>query len=93
MRYGLNAELVMNTEGKTRVLRDELQEWIEKLQPVARRLGYQRHMACLAVLIKNGTSFSLMGEELRLMMELAGGRTTISAPTPRARRAVSSSVP
>lgn len=56
MRYGLNAELVMNTEGKTRVLRDELQEWIEKLQPVARRLGYQRHMACLAVLIKNGTS-------------------------------------
>jgi hypothetical protein len=79
--------------------------------------------------IKNGTSFSLIGEELRLpkglrplkspahgqvtmlravenlrdefsdlgakrlMMELAGGRTIISAPIPRARRAVSSSVP
>ncbi|MES2606594.1 MAG: YbdK family carboxylate-amine ligase [Pseudomonadota bacterium] len=56
MRHGLNAELVLNPEGKTRLLRDELQEWLEKLQPYARRLGYQRYLACIAVIMKNGNS-------------------------------------
>jgi hypothetical protein len=43
--------------------------------------------------MKYGSNPSLMGEELAAIREVPGGRTTMSAPTPRARRADSSSVP
>ena len=41
----------------------------------------------------SGTSLSLIGAELSDMTEEPGGRIMMSAPTPRARRAVPSSVP
>ena len=39
IRYGLDADLVMNTDGKTKLLRDDIKEWVEKLQPYAQKLG------------------------------------------------------
>src|SRR5579884_2751513 len=48
--------------------------------------------ATCGCLRRNGTSFSVM-LPLSPMMELPGGRTRMSAPTPRERRAWSSSMP
>lgn len=56
IRYGLDAELVMNTEGKTKFLREDMQEWLLKLHPYSEKLGYQSYLQDLQSIIANGTS-------------------------------------
>lgn len=56
IRYGLDAELVINTEGKIRSLRDDMREWLDKLAPYAEKLGYQSYIANLRTLMEKGTS-------------------------------------
>lgn len=56
IRYGLDAELVMNTDGKTKLLRDDINEWVEKLAPYAERFGYQNYLADLLTILERGTS-------------------------------------
>ncbi|KTC90174.1 carboxylate-amine ligase [Fluoribacter dumoffii] len=56
IRYGLDAELLMNTEGKTRLMREDINEWIEKLSPYIKKLGYQTYFSTLKVLMDSGTS-------------------------------------
>lgn len=56
IRYGLDAELVMNTDGKTKLLRDDVREWVEKLTPYTERFGYQTYVADLMSILERGTS-------------------------------------
>jgi glutamate---cysteine ligase / carboxylate-amine ligase len=56
MRYGLNAELVMNTDGKIKLMREDIQEWFEKLQPYIEKLNYQTYFSTLQTIIDCGTS-------------------------------------
>ena len=56
IRYGLDAELVMNTNGKTKRLRDDIEEWVEKLNPYAEKLGYQIYLSNLLALLEKGVS-------------------------------------
>ncbi len=56
IRYGLDAELVMNVDGKTKLLRDDVREWVENLKPYAERLGYGQYLANLLTLVERGTS-------------------------------------
>jgi len=56
IRYGLDAELVMNTEGKTKLLRDDIKEWVEKVKPYSEALGYQKYLADLLSLLEIGNS-------------------------------------
>ncbi|HEU5047321.1 MAG TPA: YbdK family carboxylate-amine ligase [Rickettsiales bacterium] len=56
MRHGLDAELVMNIDGKTRPMREDIREWVEKLKPYAKKLGYQEYLADLLMLVERGPS-------------------------------------
>lgn len=56
IRYGLDADLVMNTDGKTKLLRDDIKEWVEKLQPYAQKLGYTHYLVHLLTILETGTS-------------------------------------
>ena len=56
IRYGLDAELVINTNGKTKRLRDDIEEWVEKLNPYAEKLGYQIYLSNLLALLEKGVS-------------------------------------
>ncbi|STY28101.1 glutamate-cysteine ligase [Legionella wadsworthii] len=56
IRHGLDAELVMNTEGKTKLMRDDLKEWFEKLKPYMEQLKYQTYFATLQTIMDSGTS-------------------------------------
>lgn len=56
IRYGLDAELVMNTEGKTKLMREDINEWIEKLNPYIKQLGYQNYFSILQMILDFGTS-------------------------------------
>lgn len=56
IRYGLDADLVINIDGRTRLLRDDVKEWVEKVKPYAEKLGYQGYLANLLTLMERGTS-------------------------------------
>lgn len=56
MRHGMNADLVMNTSGKTKPLRDDIREWVAKLKPYAEKLGYVDYLAGLMDIVEKGTS-------------------------------------
>ncbi|KTD71403.1 carboxylate-amine ligase [Legionella tucsonensis] len=56
IRYGLDAELVMNTDGKTKLMRDDLKEWFEKLKPYIEQLNYETYFATLQAIMDSGTS-------------------------------------
>lgn len=56
IRHGLDTELVMNTEGKTKLMREDIEEWFDKLAPYIKKLGYQSYFATLQLVMDSGTS-------------------------------------
>lgn len=54
IRYGMDAELIKDTDGEIVSLRTEMETWIERVRPVALKLGYQREMADLQEMIESG---------------------------------------
>lgn len=56
IRYGLDAEIVMNTEGKTKLMREDITEWLEKLKPYIEQLNYQSYFSNLNMILNAGTS-------------------------------------
>ncbi|WP_058534657.1 carboxylate-amine ligase [Legionella saoudiensis] len=56
IRYGLDAELLMNTEGKTKLMREDIHEWIDKLAPYIKRFNYQTYFSTLKMIMEAGTS-------------------------------------
>lgn len=56
MRYGLDAELVKNTEGKTKCIREDISEWLDILQPYINQLGYETYFSTLKMIMNSGTS-------------------------------------
>lgn len=56
IRHGLDAELVINTEGKTKLMREDINEWVEKLNPYVKQLEYQTYFSTLKAIMDSGTS-------------------------------------
>lgn len=84
MRYGLDAEIVMNEGGETRPLREDIRQWLDRLGPIFDRLGYQEYRAMLEDILCNGNGAerqrsvwkatgSLEAVYLHLMAELDHG--------------------
>lgn len=56
IRYGLDAELVMNTDGRIKPVREDIEEWVAKLLPYAEQLGYQSYLNDLLMIVERGGS-------------------------------------
>ncbi|MBX7146348.1 MAG: YbdK family carboxylate-amine ligase [Alphaproteobacteria bacterium] len=56
MRYGLDAELVMNTDGKTKPLREDINEWLDKLKPYSQKMGYETYLSNIQLLLERNIS-------------------------------------
>ena len=56
MRYGLDAELVLNIDGKTALVRDEIESWLEITKDYVKKLGYEEYIKTLREIMKRGTS-------------------------------------
>ncbi|MFJ1267094.1 YbdK family carboxylate-amine ligase [Legionella lytica] len=56
IRYGLDAELLVNTEGKTKLMREDINEWVEKLNPYINKFNYQTYFSTLQMIMDAGTS-------------------------------------
>ena len=56
MRYGLDAELVLNIDGKTALVRDEIEMWLDITKDYAKKFGYEGYIETLREIMKRGTS-------------------------------------
>lgn len=56
IRYGLDAELVLNIDGKTSVIRDEIEMWLDITKDYAKKLGYEDYVKTLREIMRRGTS-------------------------------------
>jgi carboxylate-amine ligase len=58
MRHGLEADIILNAEGKTRPIKKEIEDWLVKTSPYASKLGYEKYVAMLKEILRNGNSSS-----------------------------------
>jgi glutamate---cysteine ligase / carboxylate-amine ligase len=54
MRYGLDADIVINNTGDTRALKDDILQWLERLRPVFESRQYQPYRETLLDIVQNG---------------------------------------
>lgn len=58
MRYGLDADLIVNHKGKTSKLREEIRKWITTLRSYTSRLRYESYIATVEDVLARGNSAS-----------------------------------
>ena len=56
-RYGLDAEIIVDGAGRERLVTDDLTDWLNRLEPVARRLGCADDLALVAEVPRRGASY------------------------------------
>lgn len=61
-RHGLDAELVIDADGNTRPLREDLEETLQHLQPIIEQFGYEPYISQLRRIIRGKASYERQGE-------------------------------
>ncbi|WP_039456504.1 carboxylate-amine ligase [Candidatus Jidaibacter acanthamoebae] len=56
IRHGMEAIYVTNTEGDTKPLKDDILEWVNKIEPYITKLKYEKYFEDIKSICKNGTS-------------------------------------
>ena len=56
-RYGMEAEIITNAAGDERLVTDEVHDLVERLDPIAERLGCQEELHHLDTMIERGASY------------------------------------
>jgi glutamate---cysteine ligase / carboxylate-amine ligase len=56
MRHGLEADLVVNPEGMTKPIRQDIEEWLQKLSSYETTLGYGPYIKTLRDILSRGNS-------------------------------------
>jgi carboxylate-amine ligase len=56
MRYGLDAELVTHLEGDTKNIRQDIEDWLIRLDPYIQKLHYHSYVKTLRGICTNGNS-------------------------------------
>jgi carboxylate-amine ligase len=56
IRHGLEADLIMNHEGVTKPVRQDILEWLEKFSGYEKKFGYEKYMNTIRDILKKGNS-------------------------------------
>lgn len=56
IRHGLDAELITCQEGKTKPIRQDISDWVEKLAPLTKKFGYEKYINNLCEILEKGNS-------------------------------------
>ncbi len=56
IRHGLDASLIINHEGATKPIRQDILDWIEKFSDYEKKLGYEKYINTIRNILKNGNS-------------------------------------
>ncbi|MEU2006115.1 glutamate--cysteine ligase [Rhodococcus sp. NPDC019627] len=68
-RYGLDAEIILDSESNERLVTDDLNDLLEKLAPTAARIGCADELAAVADIPRRGASY----QRQRQVAEATGG--------------------
>jgi glutamate---cysteine ligase / carboxylate-amine ligase len=68
-RYGLDAEIILDADSNERLVTDDLNDLLERLAPVARRLGCSEELSWVADIPRRGASY----QRQRRVSAAAGG--------------------
>jgi len=56
LRYGLDAEIIYTGTGKTKSLRTDILEWIDRVAPYAKLMSYERYIEIIRDVCLKGNS-------------------------------------
>ncbi|MGI4895783.1 MAG: glutamate--cysteine ligase [Janthinobacterium lividum] len=56
-RYGLDAEIIVDARGRERLVTDDLTDWLNRLEPVARQLDCADELALIDEIPRRGASY------------------------------------
>jgi carboxylate-amine ligase len=56
MRYGTEAQLVLNNQGDTRPLREDIENWLERIAPFVQKNNYSKYIGTLRNILERGNS-------------------------------------
>jgi carboxylate-amine ligase len=56
LRYGLDAEIIHTATGRTKSLREDILEWLDRLEPHAKEMHYEYYMGVLRDVVNRGNS-------------------------------------
>lgn len=56
LRYGLDAQLITSIEGSTSPIKESIQKSLQAIQPIFKRLGYQKYEHYLRKILSSGNS-------------------------------------
>jgi len=73
-RYGMEAEIITNAAGDERLVTDEVHDLVERLDPIAERLGCQQELHHLDTMIERGASYQ---RQLQVAQENDGDLRTV----------------
>jgi carboxylate-amine ligase len=65
IRYGLDAQVISHETLKLKSLSENIQFWLERLEPYAVKLGYLNYVECLRNILKNGNSSSRQRQAMK----------------------------
>ncbi|MDF2808582.1 MAG: glutamate--cysteine ligase, partial [Cellulosimicrobium sp.] len=68
-RYGMEAEIITNVAGDERLVTDEVHDLVQRLDPIAERLGCQDELHHLDTMIERGASYQ---RQLQVAQENGG---------------------
>ena len=68
-RYGLDAEVILDAAGRERLVTDDLDELLERLEPLARELGCARELREVARIPATGAAY----QRQRRILDVTGG--------------------
>ncbi len=56
IRHGAEADLVTSSEGASQPIRDDIEQWLNKIAPITKQLDYGSYIQALRGILYNGTS-------------------------------------
>ncbi len=56
MRYGTNCNIIINEEGATKPIKDDIYDWLEKIKDYSEKLSYNKHVSIIKNICQNGNS-------------------------------------
>jgi carboxylate-amine ligase len=56
IRYGLDASIIITKTGKTRPLRQDIENWLDDLDPYSKSLNYQESLKMISTIMDKGNS-------------------------------------
>lgn len=75
-RYGMDAHIILNTDGKQGPVRDAVERLLETLRPIAKRLDCAEEFAVLDRMLENGVGYQ---RQLRVAEENGGSLKAVVA--------------